>query len=206
SKNYIKVKDNVSVNQNEEISGSTAINDLASKFELATKVAARLTLIKPETRDSIQKATASLFQHSDTLNSAVSSRIIAQQRANELNRKLNYEKSKEEIQVNENVFKRFEEELEINDFPQNARSKIISKKTLAHICDYADVDISVRGQYYPNNKEIAQDDRKLYLQIVSLTERGLQLAKEEIARLIKEEMMKMQNPALQLVNHGRYKV
>ncbi|CAF1499223.1 unnamed protein product, partial [Rotaria sordida] len=64
----------------------------------------------------------------------------------------------------------------------------------------------VRGQYYPNNKEIAQGDRKLYLQIVSLTERGLQLAKEEIARLIKEEMMKMQNPALQLVNHGRYKV
>jgi len=66
--------------------------------------------------------------------------------------------------------------------------------------------MAVRGQYYPNNKEVAPGDRKLYLQIESLTERGLQLAKTEVARLIKEEMMKMQNPALQLVNRGRYKV
>lgn len=51
--------------------------------------------------------------------------------------------------------------------------------------------MSVRGQYYPNNKEVPAGDRKLYLQIESLTERGLQLAKAEVARLIKEEMMKM---------------
>ena len=62
---------------------------------------------------------------------------------------------------------------------------------MAHICDYADVGMSVRGQYYPTNKEVAPGDRKLYLQIESLTERGLQLAKAEVARLIKEEMMKM---------------
>lgn len=53
--------------------------------------------------------------------------------------------------------------------------------------------MAVRGQYYPNNKEVAPGDRKLYLQIESLTERGLQLAKAEVARLIKEEMMKMVN-------------
>lgn len=64
---------------------------------------------------------------------------------------------------------------------------------MAHICDYADVGMSVRGQYYPNNKEVAPGDRKLYLQLESLTERGLQLAKAEVARLIKEEMMKMVN-------------
>ncbi|CAF0926928.1 unnamed protein product, partial [Adineta ricciae] len=119
---------------------------------------------------------------------------------------LNYQKPEEETQVTEDAFKVFEEELEINDFPQNARWKVTSKETLAHICDYADVGMSVRGQYYPNNKEVAPGDRKLYLQIESLTERGLQLAKAEVARLIKEEMMKMQNPALQLVNRGRYKV
>lgn len=62
---------------------------------------------------------------------------------------------------------------------------------MAHICDYADVGMAVRGQYYPNNKEVAPGDRKLYLQLESLTERGLQLAKAEVARLIKEEMMKM---------------
>ncbi|CAF4594879.1 unnamed protein product [Rotaria sp. Silwood1] len=206
SKEHIKAKDNASVNQNMGTSGSTTINDIASKLELATKVAARLSLIKPETRNSMQEAKTSLFQYDGTLNSAVSSRIVAQQRASELNRKLNYQKPENEIQITENAFKKFEEELEINDFPQNARSKIISKETLLHICEYADVDISVRGQYYPNNKEITQDDRKLYLQIESLTVHGLQLAKEEITRLIKEEMMKMKNPALQIATRGRYKL
>ncbi|CAF5014295.1 unnamed protein product, partial [Rotaria sp. Silwood1] len=60
--------------------------------------------------------------------------------------------------------------------------------------------------YFSNNKEVRIDDRKLYLHIESSTAYSLQLAKEEITRLIKEEMMKMQNPALQLVNRGRYKV
>ncbi|CAF1090762.1 unnamed protein product [Adineta steineri] len=201
-----QVLPNASTAQNDEGANSAAANDAASKLELAKKAAARLTFTKSETRDSIQEAATSLFQRGGTLNKAVSSRIVAQQRAGELNQKLNYQKPEEEAQVTEDAFKVFEEELEINDFPQNARWKVTSKETLAHICDYADVGMSVRGQYYPNNKEVAAGDRKLFLQIESLTERGLQLAKTEVARLIKEEMMKMQNPALQLVNRGRYKV
>ncbi|CAF1073639.1 unnamed protein product [Rotaria sp. Silwood1] len=206
SKINIKTNDKTLVNQNEETNGSTTVNDIASKLKLATQVAARLTFTKSETRDAIQEATTSLFQHGGILNTGVSNRIVAQQRANELNRKLHYEKPEEEIQVTLNVSKIFQEELEINDFPQNVRSKILSKETRAHICEYADVDISVHGQYFSNNKEVTQDDRKLYLHIESSTAYSLQLAKEEITRLIKEEMMKMQNPALQLVNRGRYKV
>lgn len=155
----------------------------------------------------MQDATTAIFQRGNpTLNTSVSNRTKAQQRADELNQKLNYQKPEEEVQVAQDTCKIFEEELEINDFPQNARWKVTSKETLAHICEYADVGMAVRGQYYPNNKEVAPGDRKLYLQIESLNERGLQLAKAEVARLIKEEMMKMQNPALQLVNRGRYKV
>lgn len=52
---------------------------------------------------------------------------MAQQRAGELNQKLNYIKPEEETQVTEDAFKVFEEELEINDFPQNARWKVTSK-------------------------------------------------------------------------------
>ena len=176
--------------QSDESGASANSNDTASKLAMAKKVAARLTFTKTEPRDSIQEATTSLFQRGGTLNQAVSSRIVAQQRAGELNQKLNYQKPEEETQVTEDAFKVFEEELEINDFPQNARWKVTSKETLAHICDYADVGMSVRGQYYPNNKEVVAGDRKLYLQLESLTERGLQLAKAEVARLIKEEMMK----------------
>jgi len=212
SKKSIKAKGdapvlpNASTGQNDEGGSSTTANDAASKLELARKAASRLTFAKSETRDSLQDATTAIFQRGGTMNPSVSNRTKAQQRADELNQKLNYQKPEEEIQVTTDACKVFEEELEINDFPQNARWKITSKETLAHICDYAEVGMAVRGQYYPNNKEVAPGDRKLYLQIESLTERGLQLAKAEVARLIKEEMMKMQNPALQLVNRGRYKV
>lgn len=57
---------------------------------------------------------------------------MAEQLAAKLNNKLNYQ-PKEEDDVNllaagaENVFKKYEEELEINDFPQQARWKVTSK-------------------------------------------------------------------------------
>jgi ATP-dependent RNA helicase DDX46/PRP5 len=48
-----------------------------------------------------------------------------------LNQKLNYQKPEEETQVTEDAFKVFEEELEINDFPQNARWKVTSKVSVS---------------------------------------------------------------------------
>lgn len=51
-------------------------------------------------------------------------------------------------------------------------------------------------------------ERRLYLAIESLNEKGLTLAKSEISRIIKEEISKLSNPAAQLmgVTRGRYKV
>ena len=57
---------------------------------------------------------------------------MAEQLAAKLNNKLNYQ-PKEEDDVtlltpgNESTFKKYEEELEINDFPQQARWKVTSK-------------------------------------------------------------------------------
>lgn len=57
---------------------------------------------------------------------------MAEQLAAKLNNKLNYQ-PKEEDDVGllppgpENTFKKYEEELEINDFPQQARWKVTSK-------------------------------------------------------------------------------
>ncbi|CAF0885674.1 unnamed protein product, partial [Didymodactylos carnosus] len=183
----------------------TTAAEAAAKLELAKKYASRINFNKSESRDTVQLATTSLFQ-GGTLNQSFSSRVVAEQIAGQLNIRLNYQKPETEELVKEDAFKVFEEELEINDFPQNARWKVTSKETCAHVSEYADVGMTVRGQYYPNGKDPIPGDRKLYLALESLTERGLQLAKTEIARLIKEEMMKMQNPAMQLVNRGRYKV
>ncbi len=90
-----------------------------------------------------------------------------------------------------------------------ARWRITSKETISHICEYAEVGITVRGTYFPpekTNKEPPLGERKLYLAIESLNDKGLTLAKSEISRIIKEEINKLQNPAMQLINKGRYKV
>lgn len=57
------------------------------------------------------------------------SKTIAEQVAEKLNAKLGYKpQSEEEEQENAaDMFKRYEEELEINDFPQTARWKVTSK-------------------------------------------------------------------------------
>jgi hypothetical protein len=49
-------------------------------------------------------------------------------------------------------------------------------------------------------------ERKLYLAIESQNEKGLTLAKSEISRIIKDEISKLQNPSLQLLNKNRYKI
>lgn len=62
-------------------------------------------------------------------------KTVAEQLAAKLNNKLNYQ-PKEEDDVSllatgaENTFKKYEEELEINDFPQQARWKVTSKVRL----------------------------------------------------------------------------
>ena len=57
------------------------------------------------------------------------SKTIAEQMAEKINAKLGYTPvTEEEKDVNEqDTFKRYEEELEINDFPQTARWKVTSK-------------------------------------------------------------------------------
>lgn len=106
--------------------------------------------------------------------------------------RLNYSKQENAAEADADAFKIFEEELEINDFPQQARWKITSKETIGHICEYAEVGITVRGTYFPpGSKDPPLGERKLFLAIESLNEKGLSLAKSEIARIIKEEISKL---------------
>jgi len=117
---------------------------------------------------------------------------VAEQIAEKLNMRLNYTKQDNPVEQESDSFRVYEEELEINDFPQQARWKITSKETISHICEYAEVGITVRGSYFPpGSKEPPPGERKLFLAIESLNEKNLSLAKSEIARIIKEEISKM---------------
>jgi ATP-dependent RNA helicase DDX46/PRP5 len=170
---------------------------------IAEKVSANKGTVKSES--NVDQLARSILGGT-TLSTNVTSKSVAEQIAEKLNMKLNYIKQENQSDQSAEALRVFEEELEINDFPQQARWRITSKETISHICEYAEVGITVRGAYFPPNKEPPLGERRLYLAIESMNEKGLSLAKSEISRIIKEEISKMQNPQAQLVNRGRYKL
>ncbi|KAM0949209.1 putative RNA helicase [Dioscorea sansibarensis] len=80
----------------------------------------------------------------------------------------------------------YEAELEINDFPQNARWKITHKETLGPISDWTGAAITTRGQFFPPGKIPGPGDRKLYLFIEGPTESSVKKAKAEVKRVLED--------------------
>ncbi|XP_018494863.1 probable ATP-dependent RNA helicase DDX46 [Galendromus occidentalis] len=134
-------------------------------------------------------------------------RSIAEQRAEKLHLKLNYTPSGEPDPLlgGDQTYNKYEEELEINDFPQQARWKVTSKEAIAQIADYSEAGLTVRGTFYPPGKEVPEGERKLFIAIESHDEMSVKKARTEIVRLIKEELIKLQH-SYQPSNKGRYKV
>lgn len=183
----------------------------AEKLELAKRLASRISLQKNiglEAKGATQQATEAVLK-GQLSSPVISAKTLAEQRAEKLHAKLNYQpKSEDDGKDDESgveTFRKYEEELEINDFPQQARWKVTSKEALAQISEYSEAGITVRGTYYPPGKDPKDGDRKLYLAIESTNELAVSKAKVEIVRLIKEELIKMQH-SYQPINRGRYKV
>ncbi|XP_018428817.1 PREDICTED: probable ATP-dependent RNA helicase DDX46 isoform X1 [Nanorana parkeri] len=185
----------------------------AEKLEMAKRLAKKLSVNKnlgAEAQDVMQQATNAILRGGTIMAPIVSAKTIAEQLAEKINAKLNYvpvdklEEEKQEAGANES-FKRYEEELEINDFPQTARWKVTSKEALQRISEYSEAAITIRGTYFPPGKDPKEGERKIYLAIESASELAVQKAKAEITRLIKEELIRLQN-SYQPTNKGRYKV
>ena len=165
-----------------------------------------------------------------TLNNSAAANIaksIAEQRAERLHAKLNYIPKDIDYDVDGEMVRlptaetpivgtsgtpgtidglqRFEEELEINDFPQQARWRVTSREALAQISEYSEAGLTVRGTYYAPGAKVPEGQRKLFLAIEATNELAVSKARTEIIRLIKEELTKMQN-SYQPMNKGRYKV
>ena len=176
---------------------------LADKLKNAKTNAEKASLMIR--KDNVDQLARSILGGA-SLAQTITSKTVAEQIAEKLNMRLNYIKQDNQNDQDNDAFKVYEEELEINDFPQQARWRITSKETISHICEYAEVGITVRGSYFPPTKEPPFGERKLYLAIESGNEKGLSLAKSEIARIIKEEISKMSNPTVQLMKQSRYKI
>uniref|UniRef100_A0A7N9AKE1 Probable ATP-dependent RNA helicase DDX46 n=1 Tax=Mastacembelus armatus TaxID=205130 RepID=A0A7N9AKE1_9TELE len=195
--------------------GPTSAGNI-QKLEMAKRLALKINAQKnlgAEAQvcpDVMQQATNAILRGGTIMTPSVSAKTIAEQLAEKLNAKLNYtpvEKLEEERQAAEQAetVKRYEEELEINDFPQTARWKVTSKEALQRIGEYSEAAITIRGTYFPPGKEPKEGERKIYLAIESANELAVQKAKTEITRLIKEELIRLQN-SYQPTSKGRYKV
>ncbi|TVU43579.1 hypothetical protein EJB05_10059, partial [Eragrostis curvula] len=80
----------------------------------------------------------------------------------------------------------FVAELEINDFPQNARWRITHKDTLGPIQEDSGAAITIRGTYIPSGKVVGANERKLYLYIEGDTESSVKKAKTELKRVLED--------------------
>uniref|UniRef100_A0A8C1UNN0 Probable ATP-dependent RNA helicase DDX46 n=1 Tax=Cyprinus carpio TaxID=7962 RepID=A0A8C1UNN0_CYPCA len=183
------------------------------KLEIAKKLALKIQAQKnlgAEAQDVMQQATNAILRGGTMIAPSVSAKTIAEQQAEKINAKLNYtpvEKQEEERHAAEatDTVKRYEEELEINDFPQTARWKVTSKEALQRIGEYSEAAITIRGTYFPPGKEPKEGERKIYLAIESANELAVQKSKAEITRLIREELIRLQN-SYQPSSKNRYKV
>lgn len=188
----------------------------SDKLELAKRLASKISTNKnlgADGKASSQVSAESIMKGSGSGQPMITARSVVEQLAAKLNNKLNYQPKDDEeaatisglIPAQPNSFTKYEEELEINDFPQQARWKVTSKEALAQISEYSEAGLTVRGTYVPNGKSPPEGERKLYLAIESCSELAVQKAKREITRLIKEELLKLSS-AHHVFNKGRYKV
>lgn len=132
---------------------------------------------------------------------------LAKQLADKVNAKLNYKPVEAEAEPDPEKSKavRYEEEIDINDFPQQARWRITSKEVIEQVRELSEAGVTVRGMYIPPNKKVTEEEKRLHLYIESLNERSIQVAKAEIKRLLKEELIRHESSSYR-GNTGRYKV
>ena len=78
-------------------------------------------------------------------------------------------------------------EIEINDYPQQARWRVTQKDALAEISEMTDTAIITKGTYVVPGRNAPSGQKKLYLQVEGPTELSVQLAKKEIERRISED-------------------
>lgn len=100
--------------------------------------------------------------------------------------------------------KHYQAELEINDFPQQARWKVTHRETIREINEQMGAAIVVKGRYTKPGASLPEGERKLYLQIEGRTADVVRKAKAELKRLVEESTEKAMRREVPGV--GRYSV
>lgn len=85
----------------------------------------------------------------------------------------------------------FVEEIEINDYPREARWKVTQKETTSRLQDEFQTAVTLKGQYCLPNTQPEDGERRLYLHLEATSERILSTCVQEIRRLLNEETLRV---------------
>eukprot|EP00978_Attheya_sp_CCMP212_P008795 scaffold20686_cov42-Attheya_sp.AAC.1 len=96
-----------------------------------------------------------------------------------------------EGRVNSTGSNHFVEEMEINDYPREARWKVTQKETTSRLQDEFQTAVTLKGSHFGPNRVPAEGERKLYLHLEATSERILQNCIVEIRRLLNEETLRV---------------
>jgi len=88
--------------------------------------------------------------------------------------------------VNQTNTQHFTAELEINDYPQQARWKVTHKDALYQITEMTGAAITTRGTFVRPGTSVPLGERKLYLYIEGPTEGAVKQARIEVQRILDE--------------------
>ena len=85
----------------------------------------------------------------------------------------------------------FVEEIEINDYPREARWKVTQKETTSRLQDEFQTAVTLKGSYCAPNAQPPEGERRLYLHLEATSERILSTCIQEIRRLLNEETLRV---------------
>jgi ATP-dependent RNA helicase DDX46/PRP5 len=85
----------------------------------------------------------------------------------------------------------FMEEIEINDYPREARWKVTQKETTSRLQDEFQIAVTLKGKFYDSKTQPPEGERKLYLHVEATSQRILQTGMQEIRRLLNEETLRV---------------
>ena len=100
----------------------------------------------------------------------------------------------------------FHSEIEINDFPQQARWKVTSKEAVSDLERSYDVALTPKGVYVKKGSKPPPGERKLYIIIEGKSEMSVRRCRAEMKKRIEDEVRKLHLPSSVARAGGRYQV
>jgi len=90
----------------------------------------------------------------------------------------------------------FVEEIEINDYPREARWKVTQKETTMRLQDEFQTAVTLKGMHIAPSAQPEEGERRLYLHLEATSDRVLQTCIQEVRRLLNEETLRVGSKGL----------